>query len=68
MIYYAMRMNGGLEVQLHTFLTSVLNEVSGQLHVSTVLPPGKKPSGTHCIGGCVGFRASLDAMGIRQEC
>ena len=33
--------------------------VSGQRHAPAVLPPGKKP-GTHCTGGWVGPRASLD--------
>jgi hypothetical protein len=37
-------------------------ELSGQLHALAALHPGKEPSGTHCIGGWVGPRASLDAV------
>ena len=33
--------------------------VGSQLHALAALPPGKRP-GTHCIGGWVGPRASLD--------
>jgi hypothetical protein len=33
--------------------------VDGQRHAPAALPPGKR-SGTHCIGGWVGPRASLD--------
>jgi hypothetical protein len=33
--------------------------VGGQCHAPAALPPGKRP-GTHCTGGCVGPRASLD--------
>jgi hypothetical protein len=35
--------------------------VSGQLHASAALPPGKSP-GTHFIGGWVDPRAGLDDM------
>jgi hypothetical protein len=31
-----------MEVELHAFLTSVL-DVSGQLHAPAALPPGKDP-------------------------
>ena len=34
--------------------------VGGQIHAPAALPPGKRP-GTHCIGGWVGPRASLDS-------
>ena len=33
--------------------------MGGQCHIPATLPPGKRP-GTHCIGGWVGHRASLD--------
>jgi len=33
--------------------------VSGQSHVPTALPPGRRP-GTHCTGGWKGPRAGLD--------
>jgi len=35
-------------------------KVGGQDHAPAAMPPGKRP-GTHCIGGCVGPRAGLDA-------
>jgi hypothetical protein len=37
-------------------------KVGGQLHALAALPPGKRP-GTHCIGGSVGPRASLEGYG-----
>jgi hypothetical protein len=33
--------------------------VDGQLHAQAALPPGKRPV-THCIGGWMGPRASLE--------
>jgi hypothetical protein len=59
-----MRTNGGVEVQLYTFLTSPLDEVSGQLHVSAVLPPRKKALCTRCTGGYVAPRTRLDETGV----
>jgi hypothetical protein len=40
-------------------------EVSDQLHAPSALPPRKAP-GTHWIGGWVGPRADLDAVGKRK--
>ena len=40
-------------------------EVGDQHHVPAALPPGKRP-GTHCTGGWVGPRASLE--GCRKSC
>jgi hypothetical protein len=51
---------GGVDVYLHSFLTSALYEVSGQPHASSALPPGNGPR-TYWIGGWVGSRAGLDA-------
>jgi len=46
-------------------------DVSGQLHVPAALPPRKvpppPPPGTNWIGGWVGFRAGLDALGKRKK-
>ena len=43
-------------------LTSALGGEGDQRHAPTASPPGKRPS-THCIGGWVGPRASLDGYG-----
>jgi len=43
-------------------LTSALDGVGGQRHVSAALLPGKRP-GTQCIEGWVGPRAGLDGCG-----
>jgi hypothetical protein len=39
--HHAMKTYWGVEVQLHAFLTSALEEVSGQLHAPAALPPVK---------------------------
>jgi hypothetical protein len=36
-----MKVPGGVEVHIPVFMTSALVEVSGQLHASAALPPGK---------------------------
>jgi hypothetical protein len=41
-------------------------EVSGQLHASAALPPGKGVAGTSWIGGWVGSRAVLKAVKKRK--
>jgi hypothetical protein len=38
-----MKAYGGLDVQIHIFLTSALVGGSVQLHVPVALPPGKEP-------------------------
>jgi hypothetical protein len=40
--------------------------VSGQLHATAALPPGKEPPGTHWIGGWVDPIAVLDAVVKRK--
>jgi hypothetical protein len=42
-------------------------QVSGQLHASVTLPLEKESPGTHWIGGGVGPRASLDAVGKEKS-
>jgi hypothetical protein len=42
-------------------------EVSGQLHTSVVLPPGKRAPGTHCLEGCVGPRIGLETVEKRKS-
>jgi hypothetical protein len=38
-----MKTYGGVDVQIHVFLTSALVEVSGQLHALAPLPPKEEP-------------------------
>jgi hypothetical protein len=41
-------------------------EENGQLHAPAALPPEKEPLVPIGIGGCVGLRAVLDAVGKRK--
>jgi hypothetical protein len=41
--HHHMKLYGEMEVQLHTFLASVLVEVSGQLHTPAALLPWEDP-------------------------
>jgi hypothetical protein len=50
---------GELELQLHAFLTSALDGVSGQLHASVALLP-KTPY--HSTGGWVGSTTGLEKL------
>jgi hypothetical protein len=52
---HVMMVYEGVEVQIHVFLTSVLEEAPSRFI------PGIKPLITHRIGGWVGPRAGLDA-------
>jgi hypothetical protein len=38
-----MKTCGGVELQLHAFLTLTLCGLSGQLHATAALAPGKEP-------------------------
>jgi hypothetical protein len=51
-----MKAYGGVDVQIHIFLTSAL---VGELSASR---PGRFTPGTNCIGGCVDPRAGLHDM------
>jgi len=42
-------------------------EVSGQLHTPAVLPPGKEPPETHCIGVWLDPKAGLDTVAERKS-
>jgi hypothetical protein len=44
-------------------LTSTLDGVGGHRHAPADLPLGKRP-GTHCTGGWVGSRASLEDLAL----
>jgi hypothetical protein len=41
-------------------------EVSGQIHATAALPPGKEPPGTRWIGSWVGPRSGLDDVEKRK--
>jgi hypothetical protein len=55
-----MKMSGGVDVQIHIFLTSAL--VGGEWSTSHpgCFTPKQRAPGTHCIGGWVGPRAGVD--------
>jgi hypothetical protein len=44
----------------YSFLTSVLNWVSGQHHAPAAICPGERTPGTHCTGGWVDLIAGMD--------
>jgi hypothetical protein len=50
-----MKVHGGVDVQIHIFLTSAL--VEGERSASR---PGRFTPGTHWMGGWVDLRAGLD--------
>jgi hypothetical protein len=62
---YVIKAYRGADVQIHIILTSALTEVSGQLHGTAALPPGKRP-GTHCIGCWVALIAGLGNVEERK--
>jgi hypothetical protein len=60
--YHAMKTIGGVEVQLHAFLTSALDGGEWSASHPGCFTPGERAPGTHCIGGGVGSRAILDMV------
>jgi len=60
--YHAMKTNGGVEVYLHTFLTSTLD--GGDWSASRLgrFYPRERVLSTYWMGGSVGPRAGLDAV------
>jgi hypothetical protein len=59
-----MKVYGGVDVQIHIFLTSAL--AGGEWSVSRRSTTGERAPGTHWIGGWVGPRAGLDAVEKRK--
>jgi hypothetical protein len=57
-----MKRIGGMEVQLHTFLTSALDGSEWSVSCPGRFTPRKIAPGTHWIGGWVDPRAVLDAV------
>jgi hypothetical protein len=45
---------GDRKYSSYSFLTSALDEVSGQRHARPRFSPGERTPGTHCTGGWVG--------------
>jgi hypothetical protein len=62
-----MKAYGGVDVQIHAFLTSVL--VGGEPAASLPghLTPGERAPGTNWIGGWVGSRTGLDDIEKREN-
>jgi hypothetical protein len=60
--HYIMKTYGGVDVQIHVFLTSAL--VGGEWSASLPgrVTPGEMAPGIRWIGGLVGPRTSLDDM------
>jgi hypothetical protein len=58
---------GGVEVYLHTFLTSALDGGEWSASRPGLFTPRERASGTHWTGGWVGLRASLNAMVKRKK-
>jgi hypothetical protein len=55
-----MKTYGGVDVQIHVFLTLAPVEVNGQSFKPQLLYPGERAPGTHWIGDWVGPRTCLD--------
>jgi hypothetical protein len=61
-----MKVHGGVDVQIHIFLTWALAEGERSVSRPGRFTPGERAPGTHWIGGCVGPRAGLDDMKKRK--
>jgi hypothetical protein len=57
---------GGVDVYIHIFLTSALAGGEWSASLPSRFTPGERAPGTHCIGGWVNSRASLDNMEKRK--
>jgi hypothetical protein len=63
---HVMKTHGRLEVQLHAFVTSVLNGGEWSASRLGLFTPGIE-LGTHWTGGWVGLRAGLDVLTKRKH-
>jgi hypothetical protein len=57
-----MKAYGGLDVQIHVFLTSALAGGEWSASRLSCFTPGERTPGVHWIGGWVDPRGSLDGM------
>jgi hypothetical protein len=61
-----MKTYGGVDMQIHVFVTSALVEVSGQLHAPAILLPGNSPH-YPLRRGWVGTRTGPDEAERRMD-
>jgi hypothetical protein len=57
-----MKAYGGVNVQIHVFLNSALEEGKWSASRPCRFTPGERAPGTHWVGGWVGPRVGLDAV------
>jgi hypothetical protein len=60
--HHTMTMYGGMELELHTFLTSILDGGKQSGSCPGRLTPGKRALNTHWTGVCGGSKTGLDAV------
>jgi hypothetical protein len=61
-----MKAYGGMDLQIHIFLTSALNGDEWSASRPSSFTPGEIAPSSHWIGGWVGLRASLDDVEKRK--
>jgi hypothetical protein len=64
--YHAIKMHGGVEAKLHTFLTWVLDGSEWSASHLSHFTTGERAPSTHWIGGWVGPRGGVDALMKRK--
>jgi hypothetical protein len=65
--HHTMKMHGGVEVQLHAFLTSAVDGDDWSASRPGRFTPGERIPGNHWIGSWVGLRIGLDTVPKRKE-
>jgi hypothetical protein len=61
-----MKAYGGVNIQIHIFLTSALAGGEWSVSLPCHFTPGERAPGTHWIGGWVNPRADMDNVGKRK--